>query len=221
MNDHVVLRAFPVPIPARMRGLPVDRRGYPVPKFVEWIDGEPDFRIMNPEHLTKCYAFKRCWICGEPLGSRQAFVLGPMCCVNRISPEPPSHHECAKFAAQVCPFLSMPQAKRPNRPMPKGSVKPAGEMLEHNPGVTALWVTKAYDVKRVGHGVLFEIGEPERVEFFHKGRKATRAEIDAGINKGYPKLEASARTQGSWALRELGRQRARFERMLDAMEHAA
>jgi hypothetical protein len=40
-------------MPARFARLPADERGYPVPKFVEWIDGKPDFRCVDSRWLTK------------------------------------------------------------------------------------------------------------------------------------------------------------------------
>ena len=64
------MREFASPLPDRMKALPVDKRGYPVPKFVEWIDGEPDFRVVSPSHMARCFRHHRCWICGEPLGSQ-------------------------------------------------------------------------------------------------------------------------------------------------------
>jgi hypothetical protein len=36
-------------LPLRMRGLPLDERGYPVPWFVAWIDGKPEFRCRYGE----------------------------------------------------------------------------------------------------------------------------------------------------------------------------
>jgi len=55
-------------LPTRMVHLPVDERGYPVPRFVEWIDGKPDFRVMNSQHYAACVNRNVCRICGEPLG---------------------------------------------------------------------------------------------------------------------------------------------------------
>ena len=78
-----------IPLPHRMRKLPISDRGFPVPRFVPWINGQPEFRGFDGEHLSRCVKLKRCWLCGEPLGKFMAFVIGPMCAVNRVSSEPP------------------------------------------------------------------------------------------------------------------------------------
>jgi hypothetical protein len=36
-------------LPSNMRDLPVDTRGYPIPFFVQGIDGAPEFRLANRE----------------------------------------------------------------------------------------------------------------------------------------------------------------------------
>ena len=213
------MREFPVPLPRYMQHLPVDKRGFPVPAFVHWIDGEnepePDFRIVDPAHMVRCVKQSRCWICGDIVGTYKAFVIGPMCCVNGISSEPPSHLACAEFAAQVCPFLSQPLAKRPDKPVPVETHKPAGIMLAHNPGVTAVWVTKRYGLTRAPGGVLFQIGKPETVAFWAKGRRATRQEVNEAVAKGLPHLQEMAHKDGRAAERDLVRMVAAFSNLLD------
>jgi hypothetical protein len=196
--------------PPRMRKLPVDERGFPVPKFVEWIDGKPDFRVMNADHYRDALKRDLCWICGEKLGVNKVFVIGPMCCINRISAEPPSHRDCALFAARACPFLSRPLAHRRTRDQPDQHRKPAGIMLERNPGVTCLWTTRTYRVEAAPGGVLLRIGPPESVEFFAHGRDATSAEIDRSVETGLPVLERLARQDGPEGLAEFARSLARW-----------
>ena len=209
------MREFPLPLPSRMRDLPVDRRGYPVPKFVEWIDGQPDFRVVDSAHLSRCVRHRRCWICGEPLGGTFAFVIGPMCAVNRINAEPPSHVDCAQFAATACPFLSQPLARRNERDLPVETRATAGIMLEHNPTACCLWVTKNYGVRVLQSGVLFTLGDPLRLEFYHRGRPATRLEVNRAIDTGLPKLEAVAKQDGIVGERALKLKLIAFRRMLD------
>jgi hypothetical protein len=62
-------------LPKRMLHLPLDTRGYPVPRFVEWIDGKPDFRVMNGQYYAACCKRNLCWICGEPLGRWRAHTV--------------------------------------------------------------------------------------------------------------------------------------------------
>lgn len=99
-------------LPERMADLPVDDRGYPVPWFVAWHDGKPEFRAMDPAKFARAIKEKRCWVCGERLGVNLCFVAGPMCGINRTSSEPPSHLMCARWSAQNCPFLSNPRMVR-------------------------------------------------------------------------------------------------------------
>jgi len=187
--------------------LPIDGRGYPVPKFV-WRkeDGTYDFRVVEPGWLFHCIRHKTCWLCGEPLGRNMVFVVGPMCVVNRASGEPPCHLECARYAAQACPFMVRPHAKRRQAGIDEivangGGFNPAG--LERNPGATALYITGNYrwlsDVK------VIRMGAPDRVEWWAEGRAATRAEIERSIETGKPLLMKDAQVEGPAAVRELER----------------
>jgi len=192
-------------MPARIARLPKDEAGRPVPFFVLWTDGRPDFRIMDSEKFALCWHESLCWVCGERLGVHRAFVIGPMCAVNRISSEPPSHVDCAVFSACACPFLSTPKMKRRERDMPEGGVQPlGGVMIKRNPGVALVWVTRTYTLESDGKGgALFFIGSPERTLWYCEGRPATRDEILDSINSGYPALQAEA--DSAEGLRELER----------------
>ncbi|MFD1557053.1 hypothetical protein ACFSHT_15740 [Paraburkholderia silviterrae] len=198
-------------LPQRMRALPVDSRGYPVPYFVDWIDGKPDFRVMDSRKLAACVYYKRCWICGEPLGQYKAFVIGPMCAVNRVSAEPPSHTDCAKFAAQACPFLALPKAARRESNMPV-DLQVSGIMLKRNPGVALVWVTRSYHAVAVDNGVLFDIGEPEQTFWYAEGRLASREEVMASVQSGLPALYDLAHADGEAAVLELDTMVARATR---------
>ena len=192
--------------PARMRHLPVDHRGYPVPWFVQFIDGKPDFRIMDRDHLVKAHKYQRCWVCGGALGAYKTFTIGPMCAVNLVSAEPPSHNDCAYYSARMCPFLSLPKAKRREANMPEQLGEMAGIGIMRNPGVTLCWTTKSYRVERDGkRGVLFRIGPPVGVRWFACGRDATREEVEESIRTGLPILEEMATAEGPESVAALGR----------------
>lgn len=100
-----------VEIPARMRHLPKDRRGYPIPANV-LIDknGKPHFTINDDEkrqiHLRK----KRCPICDGALLRGRWSVGGPASAFMEEGAyiDPPMHHECYRYAMQVCPYLALP-----------------------------------------------------------------------------------------------------------------
>lgn len=187
-------------IPARFLKLPVDERGYPVPRFVAWIDGKPDFRVADADFAQRCRTHHLCWLCGEPLGRYMAFVIGPMCAINRISSEPPSHLDCARFAARACPFLTHPMRKRNEEGLPEEGEEPGGVMIRRNPGVTLVWVTQSYTTFKQPGGVLFKIGEPVNTEWFARGRQATREEILASIETGLPILRNIAEQEGPKAI---------------------
>lgn len=199
-------------LPARMRHLAIDARGFPVPKFVKIIDGEPDFRVIDDVHFIAAIRKRRCWICGEPLGSWQAWVIGPMCAINRVNSEPPCHRECAIFAATHCPFLAQPMARRRARDLPAETIEAAGLHIKRNPGVCAVWITRARELETfiAGNGVLFHIPSPYEVLWFANGRKAERSEIETSISTGLPLLQAEARRQGADGLLALNRVIAEF-----------
>jgi hypothetical protein len=200
------------PPPRFMQQLPIDKRGYPVPWFVDWINGEPEFRAMDRRKFAAAINKRLCWTCGNPLYGEEVFVIGPMCAVNRISSEPPSHRECAGYAARACPFLSKPQMVRRKDGMPVER-NAAGIMVERNPGVTLLWFTRRHRNLQVPNGVLFELGRPFHVEWYCKGRQATRAEVEDAITSGVPILrETCEKHDGPEGMKQLEQQ------IIDAMK---
>jgi hypothetical protein len=184
-----------IAIPARMARLPINERGFPVPWFVAQIDGKWDFRVIGPNKIADAYNKKLCWLCGQRLGQYLAFVIGPMCSINRVSSEPPSHRDCAEYAVKACPFLSQPNMRRNEKGMPEGGTM-AGVGIMHNPGATLIWITKSFRPFKAGDGILFEIGPPLETLWFTEGRTASRDEIDAAFEKGLPKLRHEADRDG-------------------------
>lgn len=196
MSDFRKYRSDLPPATLRILQLPVDKRGYPVPWFVAWIDGEPEFRAMDQQKFARAIKEKRCWVCGQLLGAHMAFVIGPMCAVNRISSEPPSHFECAMFSVKGCPFLTKPQMVRREGLPEEVRQNMAGVGLKRNPGVAMIWVTKSYKVYKVQNGYLLQVGDPSRVLCFAQGREATKAEIEEYMRTGLSILMAAAGVDG-------------------------
>jgi hypothetical protein len=188
-------------IPSRMRKLKISDEGYPIPYFVPYVNGKPDFRGMDGEKLSICIRHKRCWLCGEPLCQYMTFVIGPMCAVTHVSSEPPSHRGCAEYAATACPFLTQPRMRRNEKDLPEGEF--VGMAIKRNPGVTLLWTTMEYRVFRAKGGVLFDVCNPTEVRFMAEGRKATRTEIMESINSGLPILIEMAEKEGPSAMKDL------------------
>ena len=204
--------------PAHIKRLARDKHNRPVPWFVAWIGGQPDFRIVKRGAVGSAVFGGWCWICGQLFDSPsygdievRAFVVGPMCGVNLVSSEPPSHYECAIYAATHCPFLTEPNMVRRDKHLPEGVKDPAGTFLKRNPGVTLVWIV-AHDSWRpfaATGGVLFHIGSaPYAAEWYAHGRAATRAEVEASIESGLPELRKLAKRDGPKANAALNRNRA-------------
>jgi hypothetical protein len=190
--------------PSKIAKLKRDRRGYPVPWFVEWFNGVPDFRVISADKRGRAYKHGLCWICGEPMGVHRVFAIGPMCLINLTTMEPASHRMCAEYAVQACPFLTQPRRRRNDEEaLPEGS-HVDGDMIERNPGVTAL--VECRGTRRFSDGKggwLIRLIEPTRVDWWTYGRQATRAEIDASMESGYPLLFEPAVAEGPSAVVEL------------------
>lgn len=202
--------ALPAAMPARVRKLPRDHVGRPVPWFVAWIDGKPDFRVIGAGRIRDAVAQSLCWVCGKPRNPRSlsAFVIGTMCAVNRVAPEPPSHPQCADYSARVCPWLSTPTMARRERGLPDDRVDPGGIAILRNPGVALVWVTRSWRVEDVGNGLLWFLGDPVQVRWYAQGRSATREEVLASIGSGLPILTEMVLAEGAESLAELERQTA-------------
>lgn len=198
-------------MPERIAALPVNHVGYPVPWFVAWIDGKPDFRVIGHDGIRTALMQKRCWVCGMSFDGQEdrAFVIGPMCAVNLVTAEPPCHLECAVYSATHCPFLIMPNMTRRDRHKPAGTVAPAGIAIARNPGVALFWVTgwRSWTPERQprahGGGVLFRLGPAKQALWFAHGREATRDEVLASIDSGLPLLREMAEEDGPDAIAEL------------------
>lgn len=100
---------MPVPIPQRMKHLGVDHRGY-AKFFLAHRDANGDAHfIVNDERKTyRCASEDLCSLCGSKLFRGRWFVGGPLSafCDNGAYFDPPMHHECMRYAVQVCPWLA-------------------------------------------------------------------------------------------------------------------
>lgn len=192
-----------IPMPDLMCSLPIEERGYPVPWFVAWINGKPDFRVVDTPKIQVAHRKSLCWLCGQPHFRFKCFTIGPMCAINRISSELPAHVECARYAVRTCPFLSNPRMRRNDKDLPDHQ-DPGGVAIMRNPKVTLLWVCLDYKPINDGRGgVLFRVGKPVRTEWYREGRLATRAEIMESIEEGLPLLQGIAEDDGPEAVSEL------------------
>lgn len=218
-----IIRPKLPPLPPKMSSLPIDERGYPVPYFVAWVDGKPDHRIADATKMPKAVKLGLCWLCGQKLGRFKSFCIGPMCSITRTISEPPSHLECVRYAAQACPFMTRPRAKRRESNLPGDIIYPAGEGLKRNPGVVCVWTTLKSTPHTVDGQLLFSIGDAEHTEWYAEGRPATRAEVDESINSGLHLLRGPADAQdavepGAGAVAELQRRLVKETAWLDRQQ---
>lgn len=200
----VTMRPELTATPERIRRLPLDARGYPVPWFVQWINGAPDFRVMDGQKFARAIKERRCWVCGDVLGRYLVFVTGPMCALNRTNAEPPCHQDCAIWSAINCPFLSRPRMVRREDEF-TDSCRVGEAALDRNPGVACLWTTRGYGVYAAkdasATGYLIRMGDPLRVDWYAAGRRATRAEVTAALDSGLPLLAERCEMETTPALR--------------------
>jgi hypothetical protein len=185
------------PLPKFMQNLPVDpERGFVVPWFVDWFNGKPEFRAMDRRKLVKAINEKRCWVCGNKLFGEEVYVIGPMCLINRISSEPPSHRECARYSALACPFLSRPHMTRREGNLPAPKREGAGILIERNPGAVMLYFTRRHRLLSDNGGVLWELGRPFNIEWYAKGKEAQPWEVWESFNTGLPRLREISEQHG-------------------------
>lgn len=188
-----------------MASLPKDHRGFPVPWFVAWANGKPDFRCVAEGKIEHALRHRVCWVCGKALGLDMTFVTGPLCAINGTAAEPPAHRECGRFSAVTCPFLIRPRMRRNGKDLIDDAPHPAGQMIERNPGVVLLWTTTMFLPVVVGAGVLFRVGPAKSIEWFAEGRPALRSEVMASLEDGLPHLRKMAEAEGPAAISTLDR----------------
>lgn len=181
------------PLPDHMKRLQFDDRGYPIPYFVQWIDGKPDFRVLDQEKFARAARKSLCTICGEQLGIYKSFVGGPMNLLQLISGEPPMHRDCALFSVQACPFLLLPLAKRRavNLPGEVGSLGGPGDVFyEANPGISSIVTCTSFIVD----GNIFRFGKVTSLEWYTQGRIATKEEITEALARARDRLQSIQRS---------------------------
>jgi hypothetical protein len=194
MTSAILRQGLPE-VPLRMRSLPVDSRGYPIPYFAASAARKPGQPGADAAKLAECVYFKRCWLCGQALGRYKAFVVEPLRTISRLTCEPPSHTDCAKFAAAAAPLLT-------------------GDSR-----AVAVWVTRDVETIQQGDDLLIRMGEPEQTFWYASGRLASRDEIRASFEAALPKLYEFASADGDAAIMELDIKVARASRHMPP--HAA
>ncbi len=178
------------PLTERIKSLPLDDRGYPIPFFVAYVDGKPEFRAADGAKYRRCIRENLCWVCGQKLSKPFAFLIGPMCAITGTTSEPPTHLDCAEWSAKGCPFLSKPVMVRRENNMPEEASEFIGGIgITRNPGVTCMWITDTYTIFRdPNNRPLIQVGDAISRMWYREGRRATKAEIFYSIETGIPAL---------------------------------
>ena len=180
--------------PEPIAELPIDERGYPVPYFVKYIDGVPDFRVVDHAKVVNATIDRRCFICGSPLDDTFHFAMGPRSALFRQTNHGPSHKECIEYSLETCPFILYPNAQRRRAALPDiplsydtatQPARPEIYVIAHVPSqevdivnnVTSLvcsWNTIDYQYWRDDRWITSEVAEP----YFLKEYEKYRAELE-------------------------------------------
>ena len=167
------------------------------PSTASWASIKCHSRSMpTSDGIAVFMQLGRCWLCGTQRGRFQSYVIGPMCAINRVSGEPGSHLACAEYAVRACPFMVNPDRHRGEAHIPEGAY-----MSEYhnpaNPGVNLIWTSRNGHPMRAPNGnVLFDIGHPEHVEWYCRGRPATHTESMNALLRGAAFLREQAQQEG-------------------------
>lgn len=157
-------------MPAAVAALPRDERGYPVPFFTGYIDGNPDLRTSDQRKVRMCAQGRLCGVCGTALGYWIAFVTGPVGCENRYTSEPPLHPECARYSLQACPHLSSERAKATADGKIPGTVSPVGG-IKGRPDKLGLYLCRTYETVRASATTIgFRLAPAHSIEWWRHGR---------------------------------------------------
>ena len=93
-------------------------QGWPVPFTILWPDypeGKPDWTTADPIRHRRCLDLHLCGVCGQKLDIHNIVFIGGCHGLDPLGPgkdavaffDPPMHEECAKYSAEVCPYLGV------------------------------------------------------------------------------------------------------------------
>lgn len=180
-------------VPPKMRLLPRDRRGYPVPWIVQRdLTGRPFFVINDTEKVAACARRGLCGICGRKLERDAWLVGGPAAAFHKHGAylDPAMHKACATYALQVCPYIAAPYSARIDAALAKHGKWPANlrmvqeadeSDLPEQPPFFVLAKPKRVETRDTGRGTFrFHPTRPWLAwEFWRHGAQITEAEARA------------------------------------------
>ena len=129
----------------------------PVPANVIIDDGIPDFAALDKRQSVKLAMKRLCAMCGTRLRRSIAFIGGGMSLKDGAFSDGPMHPKCARYAAEICPFVSGKhreyrehQKEHPGmdaRIVPMKKSETMGILLATDYEIVAGGIFKAIDVK--------------------------------------------------------------------------
>lgn len=165
-----------IEVPLRMRDLPKDNRGYPIPfTILRDSKGLPDFRRHDATLAGKSILHKICSICGHPLASDIWFISGVRIALEPRGGyiDPPVHKQCGTYALRVCPYLAVPSFSK--RLTNEGkNVGKSVQVMPGKPVVFAFTKTIDYQVIQLNNaGVILPVRPFLDIEFWREGMQIT------------------------------------------------
>lgn len=178
MTARTTLRSGLAAPPATMRNLRFDSGGFPVPWNVAWTMGVPDHELMDTTKIAVAIKEHRCWECGEPMRRFKTFVVTAADAIDRSSPHPPAHRDCAEYVTTV---------------------------LKRRPGVRVLWTTIGMQVYTTPAGAMrFRMADPVVAAWYCDGESANRETVMDAIAATARDLAKYAEANGIQAVMSLG-----------------
>ena len=173
-----------VPLPERMKDLPFDSRGFPIPYVIYWDkSGVPQFKINDEKKSQKCLLDRLCAICGQKLGDDMWLTGGAQSAFHERGAyfDTPMHHECGVYALKVCPYLAsrnyntlMPEEKFKNVDADPGMLFIDPTMDPTRPEVFIFIKFSDFTVRRIPKSPKRYVVPKrpyEAVEFWDKGQR--------------------------------------------------
>lgn len=148
-----------VPLPDKMKDLPRDKRGYPVPFIILRDKNGYHFKINDSLRVQYCKAKGKCAICGNILGDDSYLIGGVASAFHKNGRyiDTPVHKECGDYALRVCPFLAI---KHYN------SMMDVEKVMSKVEDESLIGVDYTVDPNRPAVYVMLK---PKKIEFEHSG----------------------------------------------------
>lgn len=180
-----------VPMPDRIKALPRDARGYPIPVVVLRDSmGVSHFALNDSRVAIKCALENRCSVCGDRLLRGKWFVGGPLSAFDPWGSyyDPPVHIECMEYSCRVCPYLAAPGWNKPTAQSAIKKVRAGGDSFafveadtrDLRPHIIVAAMASGFVIKKHEMQVFFTPRRPlMRVRFWLHGQELSRAEATA------------------------------------------